>query len=79
MNPIEKLFRKIRKDERAILNDLIKKLKSRETDGLQVKKLSGSGCYRVRKGIFRVIFHYDKGNLVIDVIRLRNEKTYRGY
>lgn len=79
MNPIEKLFRKIRADERAILNKLIKKLEHRETSSLQIMKLSGYDCYRVRKGIFRIIFHYDKNILVIDAVRLRNEKTYREY
>lgn len=79
MDRIEKLFRKINADERALLSVIIKKLENKETAGLQVKKLSGSGFYRLRKGVFRIIFHYERAILVIDAIRLRNEKTYREY
>jgi len=79
MDYFEKFFRKINADERAVLSDLIKKLRSRETNGLQIKKLSNSNFYRLRKSIFRIIFHYEHSVLVIDAIRLRNEKTYREY
>jgi mRNA-degrading endonuclease RelE of RelBE toxin-antitoxin system len=79
MDHIEKLFRKITADERALLASIITKLKSGETTGLHVKKLSGSDFYRLRKGMFRIIFHYEHAVLVIDTVRLRNEKTYRGY
>ena len=79
MDHIEKLFRKITADERTLLSDILKKLKSGEPTGLQVKKLSGSDFYRLRKSMFRIIFHYEHSILVIDAIRLRNEKTYRGY
>lgn len=80
MDQIEKLFRKINADERAVLSDVISKLRRRDAEGLQIKKLSGSNLCRVRKGIFRIIFHYEHTTvLVIDAVRVRNEKTYRGY
>lgn len=79
MNALEKLLSKRNSEERAVLEDLIDRLERRDMSGLQVIKLSSSDCYRVRKGIFRIIFHYDKTTLIIDAARLRNEKTYRGY
>ena len=79
MDSIEKLFRKISADERVLLSEISKKLVSGDTKGLRIKKLSGSDFYRLRKGIFRIIFHYENKILVIDSIRIKNEKTYRGY
>ena len=79
MDHIEKLFRKISADERALLSSIAKKLMSGETTGFNIKKLSGSDFYRLRKGVFRVIFHYENKIPIIDSIRLKNEKTYRGY
>ena len=79
MDRIEKLFRKINTDERALLSGISKKLENGETAGLNIKKLSGSDFYRLRKGIFRIIFHYENKTPIIDSIQLKNEKTYRGY
>lgn len=79
MDRIEKLFRKISADERALLSVISKKLASGETVGLNIKKLSGSDFYRLRKGVFRIIFHYENKTPIIDSIRLKSEKTYRGY
>jgi len=79
MNRIEKLFRKISAGERALLLDISKKLMAGETVGINIKKLSDSNFYRLRKGIFRIIFHYENKNTVIDSIRIKNEKTYKEY
>lgn len=79
MNDIEKLFRKISKKDRCellrLVNDLLSGIKVNST-----QKLKNSDFYKVRKGNFRIIFHYDLNkNVVIDSIRLRNEKTYKGF
>ena len=79
MDRIEKLFRKISANERALLSLISQKLMNGETSGLNIKKLSGSDFYRLRKGIFRIIFHYENNTAIIDSIRIKNEKTYRGY
>lgn len=79
MDKIEKLFRKISADERTLLSEISEKLVRGETQGLHIKKLSGSDFYRLRKSIFRIIFHYENKALVIDSIRLKNEKTYRDF
>ena len=79
MDNIEKLFRKITVKERALLSEISEKLINGETAGLNIKKLSGSDFYRLRKGVFRIIFHHKNGAPIIDSIRLKNEKTYRDF
>lgn len=79
MNETEKLLQKITKNERDELLALIDSLNSKpELDQLQPIKLKGSGLYRIRKGKFRIIFHFENGEAVTDSVRFRNEKTYRG-
>lgn len=78
MRDIEKLLRKLSKKERQVLLAVIEALLKKEHGGLSIKKLQGSDLCRVRKGNFRIIFHYDsKGAVVVDSIRLRREDTYR--
>ncbi len=80
MREIEKLLRKISRKNRETLLMLVEALIGKDHKGLIVKKLKGSDFYRVRKGSFRVIFHYNNnGDIVIDSIRLRNEKTYKDF
>ena len=79
MHEHEKLFRKISAKERALLGNITKQLRSGDHVGLTIKKLKGSDFYRLRKGNFRIIFHYGNGAVEIDSIRLRDEKTYRDF
>lgn len=79
MNDIEKLLRKISEKERVYLKSIIEHLLSKK-NGLNIKKLKGSDFYRLRKGDFRIIFHYDSSkNIMIDSIRVRRENTYRDF
>jgi len=80
MREIEKLLRKISKKDRSTLLSLVEALLRKEHKGLVVKKLKGTDFYRVRKGSFRIIFHYsDSKDVIVDSIRLRNENTYRDF
>ncbi len=80
MDKIEKLFRRLSPKDRSYLRAIVNALYSGEREGLQIKKLAGSDFYRLRKGIFRIIFHYDTSHsAVIDSIRIRNEKTYKDF
>lgn len=80
MREIEKLLRKISKKDRSALLALVEALTGKEHKGLIVKKLKGTDFYRVRKGSFRIIFHYsDSKDVIIDSIRLRNENTYKDF
>jgi len=77
MNAKEKLFKKISQKDRKMLRDILALLLEKKPV-LNVKKLEGGDFYRLRKGNFRIIFHYTKSNDVeIDSIRLRDEKTYK--
>lgn len=78
MDATEKLLRKISSDDRTALNKLTDDLQSPlERKKMDIIKLSGGGYFRVRKGKFRAIFHFEGKEAIIDSIRLRNEKTYR--
>ncbi len=79
MDHIEKLFRKISIRERTLLSRVLEKLVSGEVVGLSVKKLAGSDFYRLRKGIFRIIFHYEGKVPIVDSVRLKNEGTYKDF
>lgn len=76
MDKIEKLLRKIKPPERQKLLDLVELL-SRQDKGLKISKIKKTDFYRVRYGKFRIIFHKEKGEVVIDSIRMRNENTYK--
>ena len=79
MNAIEELFRKLSTKDRERLKLLVLDLKEGKKK-LDVGKIRDSEFYRVRKGQFRVIFHYGpKKEIVIDSIRLRNKGTYKGF
>lgn len=75
MDELQKLFRKLTKKEKSQLSEYAKQLQTNPT-GYNVTKVKGSDFYRARKGRWRFIFHYDKKDVVIDNIRLRDEKTY---
>ncbi|OGZ07639.1 MAG: hypothetical protein A3D65_03850 [Candidatus Lloydbacteria bacterium RIFCSPHIGHO2_02_FULL_50_13] len=80
MDALDKLFRKITPKEQVLLLELLKEIKDSELrTRLQIKKLTGGKYFRVRKRSFRIIFHFKDGRVAIDEIRLRNEKTYRGF
>ena len=81
MDALAKLFKKLPPEEQRALLQLLKDIANAEKRrSLEMKKLSGGEFYRVRKGNFRVIFHFENDDeVVIDAIRLRNEKTYRGF
>ena len=76
MDDTGKLFKKLSKKERKQLLTFSDALQS-EQSGLNIKKVAGTDFYRARKGRFCIIFHYEQKKIVIDSIRLRDEKTYR--
>ncbi|MEK7084078.1 MAG: hypothetical protein AAB932_02505 [Patescibacteria group bacterium] len=78
MDQIEKLLRKISENDRQRLLDLAERIEHGQIAGLRIVKIHGSDLYRVRSGRFRIIFHREKQSktVVIDSIKLRNERTY---
>ncbi len=75
---IEKFFNKANEKERILLRELIKKIVSGDTIGLNIKKLSGfENTFRIRKGVFRIIYIPKVGDCEIISIDRRSEQTYR--
>jgi len=77
MDKIEKLFRKISKDEIQLLKELINNLILKKTEGMNIVKIEDTDFFRLKKRKFRIIFHYNNKDIIIDSIKLRNEKTYK--
>ncbi len=79
MNDIEKLLRRVHPHDKIILVETLRLLRQGETFELRIEKVSGSDFYKTRKGNFRFVFHYEGDAIVVDTVRLRSEKTYRGF
>jgi mRNA-degrading endonuclease RelE of RelBE toxin-antitoxin system len=75
MNEIEKLLRKISKKDRERLLEIVEKL-VRGDKTLRFEKIKNTDFYRIRSGKFRIIFHKENSEFVIDGIKMRNENTY---
>ena len=76
MDKIEKLLRKISNKNRKKLLNLITLIVSND-EKLKIVKIKNTDFFRVKYGDFRIIFHNEDGNAVIDSIKLRNENTYK--
>jgi mRNA-degrading endonuclease RelE of RelBE toxin-antitoxin system len=74
---IEKLFKKITAKERSILSGILQCLIAGEKKDLNIVKIVNSDLYRLKKGRFRIIFHYESKEVIVDSIRIRNEDTYK--
>lgn len=81
MDKIEKLFRKISKKDREKLITIIRQLTSGKLAGFNIQKIKNSDFYKIRKGNFRIIFHYagQSKETIIDNVTLRNEGTYKNF
>ena len=77
MNKLEKLFRKLSSKDGALLRTIIGQLEQGKTKGLNIIKVTGTDFYRLKKRHFRIIYHFEHGEAIIDSVRLRNEKTYK--
>lgn len=78
MNKIEKLLKKISKKDRETLLIVIEELlMQKNISHLKPIKLAGLDFYRIRKGNFRIIFHKEGDDAVIDSIKMRNDNTYK--
>ena len=71
MNKIEKLFKRMGKKERVVLVDGISKLIAGKKSQ-SIKKIRSTNFYRLRIGNFRIIFHRENSDFIIDDIRLKN-------
>lgn len=79
MNKIEKLLIKINEKDRERLLKVLEYLIQGKKEKLDVKKIKNTDFYRSRNGRFRIIFHYENKEVVVDSIKLRNRKTYKRF
>lgn len=78
MPNLKRLLSKFNKEERRVLEFLIKKVTSFNWQNLDVKKLRGyKDIFRVRKGKMRIIFAKNEKNISILSIERRREDTYK--
>ena len=72
-------MQKLTAKEREWVRQLLLKLQSGQTAGLDIKKLKGrDDIFRVRKGKIRIIYRSDEGGrLFVLLIERRNETTYK--
>lgn len=77
MDKIEKLLKKLLPKYRERLLKTILLIISGKTDFLDVKKISGrDNFYRVRCGLYRIIYQKNNAEHIIVDIRKRDDNTY---
>ncbi|MBU1130599.1 hypothetical protein KJ840_00500 [Patescibacteria group bacterium] len=79
MNKIEKLLRKISQKDRQRLLHLIELLISRKKNNLNISKIKNTDFFRLKSGRYRIIFHYQNKEVIIDAIKLRGKDTYSNF
>ncbi len=80
VSEIQKFVNRLNVKEKQVVKHTIEKIVQGDFDGLDLKKMIGhKTIYRVRKGIIRIIFTYDKTDVLILKIERRNEQTYRDF
>lgn len=80
MNKIQKFLNKLDDQKRDFVLELMRKIKSNNLRGLNVKKLEGNTLiYRLKKGDFLIIFEKNGKDTIIILVIRRSEKTYRDF
>ena len=79
MNEIEKLFRKIPKQDRISIQYALELLFKRDLISLHCKKLKGYNyIFRIRVKNYRIIYFDDGNEIILKTIKRRDESTYSG-
>lgn len=78
VDKIQKVLGKLSPKEQAAIKDLLKRIKNKQLDNLDIKKLQGrDDIYRIRKGGMRIIYQSDcNGEVHILEVGRRNGTTY---
>jgi len=77
MDKIKKLLQAISMKDREKLLDIIERLLKGEKIGLNIIKIKKTDFFRLKTGRFRIIFHKEKNQIIIDSIRLKDDNTYK--
>lgn len=77
MDAIGKALKKLDAKERERVKEILAKVSSGTTQGLDIKKLKGrNDIFRIRKGDLRILYRQERKNIFILLIERRSEKTY---
>lgn len=78
MDKIRKALEKLTPKEREKIKGILLKLKNRQFEDLNLKKLKGRGdIFRIRKGQIRIVYRVDqKGNIFILTVERRSDVIY---
>jgi mRNA-degrading endonuclease RelE of RelBE toxin-antitoxin system len=77
MDAIEKALKKLTVKERGRIKEVLTRLASGKTQGLDIKRLQGrDDIFRIRKGDIRVVYRKQGVAIMVLLIERRNEKTY---
>jgi len=79
MDELDRLLKRFSEKEKAIIRDILERLKTGRRQGLHIEKLTGyANIFRVSKGRIRIIYSVEEGNKIYILrIERRAEKTYR--
>lgn len=78
MDKIAKALKKLTLKERELIKEILAKLKNKQIENLDCKKLKGrDDIFRIRKGQLRIIYRQDqKGNIFILAVERKSDTTY---
>jgi mRNA-degrading endonuclease RelE of RelBE toxin-antitoxin system len=78
MDAIKKALKKLTNKEKESVKDILSKLDTGNSQGLDIKKFKGrEDVFRVKRGDLRIIYRKAGRDVFILFIGRRNEKTYR--
>jgi mRNA-degrading endonuclease RelE of RelBE toxin-antitoxin system len=78
MDTIAKFLKKLSQKDRSAVQEIVKRLHSKDASGLDIKRLKGDGnVFRVRKGNIRIIYTLENSNIILVHIEFRGEDTYK--
>ncbi len=78
MDKLDKELKKLSEKERALVKEVLNKIKTGNFYGLDIKKLKGQkNVYRARKGKIRIIYNLEKERISILSIERRTDTTYK--
>jgi len=75
MNPTDKLLGKMSKKDKARLLKVMLLIQNGDLSGIKLKGPTNS--YRVRVGVYRILYKKKGDGILIEEIRRRNENTYK--
>jgi len=80
MDKLGKNLQKLTEKEQEQLHSILKKLKTGQESGLDIKKLKGhKDIFRARKGSLRIIYQKQDEKIILVMVSRRNEDTYKNF